>query len=447
MEAMFARQVQDAIEQNAMIVAGETVLVAVSGGADSMALLCVLWALRERLDVGIVAAHYEHGIRGEASRQDARFVQEYCAAQGIPCRVGAGDVPAMARVWRCGMEDAARRCRYAFLEESAAAVGAGKIALAHQQEDQAETLLLHLVHGCGLDGLAGMRPVQGNRIRPLLDISRAVLEAYLREQGIPFCEDATNRDTAHARNLLRHRVFPVLREMNPRVCEAMSRTAGQAAQAAATLRAGAGVLLEGRVRATPYGGFWHVEGICPTREAVRLLARKLGAPEMDARTSGVLQGLAPGQSMNLLEGWRAQRTEKRLHLLREDVFTPEWTEEDFIREPGSASDLGDGIREQAFDADALAGAVFRSRQEGDRFAPLGATGTQKLKQTLRDAGVDRPHRDMLPLLCKDDRVLWIVGVKPSRDAAVHEGTRKVVKIRYTGALPWEISSNGGEHDD
>ena len=142
--------------------------------------------------------------------------------------------------------------------------------------------------------------------------------------------------------------------------------------------------------------------------------------------------------MCLPGGWRALRTASRLHLLSGTRGGPDWTEADFTSEPGSIDGLGDGIREQAFDAACLEGAVFRSRREGDLFSPLGSVGTQKLKQTLHDAGVDRPFRDFVPLLAKGNRVLWIVGLKPSNDAAVGKKTKEVVKIRYHGALPWEI---------
>ncbi|MCL1963473.1 MAG: tRNA lysidine(34) synthetase TilS, partial [Firmicutes bacterium] len=358
-----------------------------------------------------------------------------------------------AAAWRCGLEDAARRARYAFLEEAAARAGASKIALAHQLEDQAETLLLHLVHGCGLEGLGAMRPKRGNRIRPLLDVSRAELEAYLRGVGVTWREDATNQDVRHARNLLRHTVFPALRTLNPRVAEAMARTAGQAARASEALHARAESLLSGRIKRMPYGAFWIVEGICPTAEAVRAFAKWAGVPVLNARASAILAGLPPGEAESLPGGWRALRTEKRLHLLGGSGGGRDWSETDFTSEPGLPGDVGDGVHVQSFDADALTGAVFRARREGDLFAPLGLRGKQKLKQTLRDAGIDRPFRDLLPLLAKGNRVLWIVGVKPSGDAAVGEKTREIVKIRYTGALPWEmlgeanIADDGGCRDD
>ncbi len=431
--------------EKALFPVGSTVLAAVSGGADSVSLLLILLALQDTLDIRVEAAHYEHGIRGEASREDARFVQAMCAERGVRCHVGHGDVPALARGWKCSLEDAARRARYAFLEQAAREVGAARIVLAHQLEDQAETLLLHLVHGCGLDGLAAMRPLSGNRARPLLDIPREMLIAYLNEIGVPWREDATNLDTAHARNLLRHEVFPVLCRINPRAAEAIGRTAAQAALAADTLRGVDTGALSGRVKRMPYGAYWLLPDQYPAASACRLFARMAGIPALEARHAEAMATLSVNETANLPGGWRALRTGTRLHLLAGDQTAtepadahPPWTEMDFAWTEGGAAGYGDGIREQTFDAEALQGAHFRARRDGDVFAPLGGTGTQKLKQTLRDAGIDQPFRDLLPVLARGNRVLWIVGLKPSRDAAVRENTCRTVTIAYTGDLPWEI---------
>lgn len=425
--------------QNAhMVRPGDIVLVAVSGGADSVALLLLLCSLRQRLDIRVEAVHYEHGIRGQASLADAGYVQALCEQLAIPCHVGHGDVPALAAQWRCSLEDAARRARYAYLDEVAARIGAARIAVAHQLEDQAETLLLHLVHGCGLRGMAAMRPVQGNRIRPLLDVPRDALEAYLQARGVAWREDETNGDTAHARNLLRGEVFPLLKRLNPRVAEAMARSATLAARAEDALRSLAGERLRSKVKRLPYGMFWQVDGVPMGEEAVRLLCEEAGVPPLDLPQSEALAALLPGGSANLPGGWHALRTPARLHLIQPDWVPPPPNSADFTRLSAPSGFVGDGVRVQALDADRAQGAVFRLRRAGDLFAPLGSEGTQKLKQTLQDAGVDRPFRDLLPVLAKEGRVLWIVGLKAGRDAAIGPGTRAAIRFDYHGDLPWEI---------
>lgn len=432
------------VRSESLIEPGQTVLVAVSGGVDSMALLLLLSAVRRQIPCRVVAAHYEHGIRGEASLEDAAFVEAFCEARGIACHIGHGDVRAMRSLWRTSLEDAARRARYAFLRETAERVGAARIALAHQQEDQAETLLLHLVHGAGLAGLSGMRVRRGPLIRPLLEVPRAALEAYLRERGIPWREDATNQDVAHARNLLRLRVFPELRRLNPRAVEAMARTARLAAMAEDALTAQASERLSGAVRWLPYGGFWQLVDGPPTAEAVRLFARSAGIPPLDARQTEAVVRLLPGGAENLPGGWRALRTKLRLHLIRPDPKPAEAPADAFHLADGTADDLGDGIRRQAFDADRIEGATMRTRLPGDRFSPLGMAGEQKLKQALIDAGIDRPFRDLVPLVAIGHRVLWIVGVKPGNDAAVSSATRRITMLTYHGPLPWELPA-GGPH--
>lgn len=431
-------RVLDSMRAQGLVSPGDTVLVAVSGGADSMALLLILCAVQAQVPLSVHVAHYEHGIRGEASLQDAAFVQVFCQEWGIPFHLGRGDVPALAALERRSLEDAARKARYAFLEETAARIGADRIALAHQQEDQAETLLLHLVHGSGLQGMAGMRPRRQNRIRPLLDIPRAELEAYLRAKGVTWREDETNADTAYARNVIRREVLPRLARLNPRVAEAMARAAGHAAEAYDELVQVARAQLSGRTKRLPYGAFLDLTGQVPMKEALRLFCRDAGVPELDAEQTGGLAQLAPGGMLNLPGGWRAYRSRTRLHLLDPMPVAPQLALDDFVQTPANPLETGDGIRTQVLDASLVAEATFRFRQDGDTFAPIGMEGTQKLKHTLQAAGIDRPFRDLLPVLAIGSRVLWIVGIKAGRDAAITANTHRAVRIDYHGDLPWEI---------
>lgn len=425
-----------AIVEKELILPGETVLAAVSGGSDSVALLALLRALAGRLGFCVAAAHFDHHIRGEASAEDARFTARLCAAWNVPCYSGGADVPALSAEWKCSLEDAARRARYAFLDETATACGAAKIALAHQMEDQAETLLLHLTHGCGLDGLAGMRPRQGNRIRPLLAVGREELRAYLRAREIPWREDETNLEPCCARNILRLNVFPALKQLNPRAAEAFCRAAEHAATAADAARERAEEKLRGHFSKTPYGAFWLTKE--PDADAARLFAAKAGAPVLSEKQTMRLTSLRPGEETDLAGGWRALRSRERLHLICRTAEYDKGSAPFSFAPCAEKEKTGDGVRWQTFDAEKLEGAVFRARREGDVFAPLNMQGEQKLKKTLQDAGIDRPFRSLLPVLAKGNRILWIVGLKPSRDAAVTPETKRAVTIRYTGILPWEI---------
>ena len=176
------------IKRDMSAFAGERLLCAVSGGADSMCLLHLLYSG----GADIIAAHYEHGIRGEESMRDARFVESWCAEHGIECVVGHGDVPGYALVHGLSIEEAARRLRYEFLQSTAKERGCGLIATAHNADDNAETLIFNLTRGSGALGLRGIPARRENIIRPLLGVSRAQIEQYLAENGIEHIEDSTN---------------------------------------------------------------------------------------------------------------------------------------------------------------------------------------------------------------------------------------------------------------
>jgi tRNA(Ile)-lysidine synthase len=224
---------------------GATIVVGLSGGADSVALTDALAALRRRRRLRLVAAHLDHGLR-PGSAEDAAFCAELCRSLDVPLLSGRADVRARAEREKGGIEQAARRERFAFLRRVAAAEGAVAIAVAHTRDDQAETLLLRLLRGAGATGLAGMRPRAGDVVRPLLSISRQEVLDYLRERGLAWREDPSNRDTAHRRNRVRHELLPYLEErFNPRVREALARTAALLADDAAHLRAEAASLVDG----------------------------------------------------------------------------------------------------------------------------------------------------------------------------------------------------------
>ena len=202
-------------EAGGLLSAGQTVLCALSGGSDSMALLSVLLEWRSVRPLTVRAAHYNHQLRGAESQRDEDFVSHWCQTLNVPLTIGRGDVARTAAQTGRGLEETARTMRYDFLEQTARQTGAAAIATAHNADDNAETVLLHLVRGAGLEGLTGIPPRRGAIIRPLLTASRTSIEGYLRDQGLPHVEDSSNQDPAFARNRLRQEVLPVLRAINP----------------------------------------------------------------------------------------------------------------------------------------------------------------------------------------------------------------------------------------
>ncbi|MBR3705247.1 MAG: tRNA lysidine(34) synthetase TilS [Oscillospiraceae bacterium] len=223
---ILTRTVYDWCAQQHIDLAGKTVLCAVSGGRDSMALLHVLLEMAQRDGFAVAAAHYNHQLRQSAAR-DEELVRGHCASLGLPLFSGCGDVRAYAKTHGTSIEDAARTMRYAFLQDTARECGADYIATAHHRQDNAETLLLHLLRGSGLRGLGGIAPMRGNIIRPLLAADRADIDDYIVKNNIPYAEDETNRDTVYTRNRLRLEVLPLLEEIAPGSVRRMADTAAQ----------------------------------------------------------------------------------------------------------------------------------------------------------------------------------------------------------------------------
>ena len=204
------------VRQYDLIHPGDTVIAAVSGGADSIALLFALFLLREEWGITLEAAHFNHCLRGEESNRDARFVADFCAHYGIPLHMCSGNVVPGEK----GLEAAARDARYRFLRSLP-----GKVATAHTADDNAETVLMRLLRGTGLKGLGAIAPVSGNVIRPMLNVTRREVEAFLEEYALAHIEDSSNGEDAFLRNRIRHRIMPLLYEENPRIGENLSSMA------------------------------------------------------------------------------------------------------------------------------------------------------------------------------------------------------------------------------
>ena len=204
------------IREHHLVQPGDRVICAVSGGADSMALLWAMHLLKDKLKIELQAAHFNHNLRGEESDRDEAFVVSFCENHGIPCHVGRGIVEAGEK----GLEAAARDARYAFLRSLP-----GKIATAHTADDNAETVLMHLIRGTGLKGLGGITPVHGRVIRPMLKVTRQDVEGFLEEWCLSHIEDSSNETDAFLRNRIRHHVMPLLARENPKIAENLSQMA------------------------------------------------------------------------------------------------------------------------------------------------------------------------------------------------------------------------------
>ena len=250
-----------------LIPPGAGVLCALSGGADSMYLLCRLLEGRERHGWTVYAAHFNHGLRPAAQR-DEDFVRDWCKRQGVPLAAGRADVPAFVRREGLSVEEGARILRYRFLAETAEAEGLALTATGHHAGDNAETVLMNLIRGCGLNGLTGIPERRGDIVRPMLNVTRREIGDYLKEHGVPHVEDETNADPAYTRNRVRLRLLPLLEELNPRAAEHICAAAARLREDEAELSRQA-ERISGQGLDIPEGIAVNVE---PLREAPRPIA-------------------------------------------------------------------------------------------------------------------------------------------------------------------------------
>ena len=428
--------------------AGGRVLVALSGGADSVALLLLL------LDAGagVCAAHFEHGIRGGDSVADMAFCRELCVSHGVPFFCERADVPA-ARLPGEGLEAAARRLRYAFLRRAKEEAGAVCIATAHHAGDQAETVLMHILRGAGPAGAAGMREREGDLWRPLLRVQKQELVAFLRGRGQPWREDATNAVADTPRNALRLDIFPRLEAIYPGASQALCRFAESQAVEGDFLEGEAARWSSCRVE-LPNGGFWPLAPLPAQAVLRRFFRRQLGdgATWERVRALASLCGETRGRE-TLPDGRVVEKTEHGLYILSPCAPPPpaplSLAGETPVPELGAifaAPCAPVPVRDdpfcQALARASLAGAEVRFRRDGDWLRPLGMRGRKLLSDYLADRGVERPLRGFVPLVARGSEVLWAVGVGISATCALSPG-EEAVKLVFRPRMAFSQYFFGG----
>ncbi|WP_294855873.1 tRNA lysidine(34) synthetase TilS [uncultured Oscillibacter sp.] len=392
--------------------AGTELLCAVSGGLDSMCLLDFALRWAEGRNISVSAAHFHHGLRGASADRDEAFVRDYCEQRGIPFVSDRGDARALAEEDGLSLEEAARRLRYAFLEEAAAKRRRAAILTAHHADDNAETMLLNLCRGTGSAGL-GIPAVRGNICRPFLELTRAQLADYAAARDLPHVEDETNDEDAAARNLLRHRVLPVLREINPKAAQNMARSAALLAEEDALLDELAAKLLEktelsGDRAVLP----WEVLRSAPEalrgRMVLRLMETVCGRRrDLSAAHAGAVLSLGKGRECSLPYGLLARNNGEALELYK---ASPRPRPVPLLRGQivefgkwrvllGSEGPPG-SVSYRLCVPGPLEVTLWRS---GDRMNLPGSRGARTLKRLYADAGISPEERDRLPVLRTGER--------------------------------------------
>jgi tRNA(Ile)-lysidine synthase len=433
-------------------------MVAVSGGPDSMALLAVLYQLRSVYNVTLVVAHINHQLRGEESTRDAVFVEHQAARLGLPFSLRSVDVKGLQRTAGLSPQHAARQLRYACLAALQRALGATHIALGHTADDQAETLLMRLLRGSSPAGFAGMPPVRLPCVRPLLAVSRDAIMAYLRAEGIPWVEDSSNSHPVYLRNRVRLHLLPQLRQYNPQIASRLNELADicraeqyllaqQTAQVAAQVvcwQPGKRVLM----RCHPYS----TAPLAVQRRLLRDVVDTLlpAAANASFRHIESLRRLmvhgAVGERCPLPGHWMAERhrdTTLLWHTQQLPADAPVRTlpVPGYVDIPELELRLSADIRRHSSLTATTAGACIdlaplqlpltvRFRRPGDRFYPLGAPGRRKLKAFLIDRKVPKAERDAVPLVISGSDIVWVTGYSIAEPYKVQPETRDIVRLRY-----------------
>lgn len=454
--------VRETIATYDLITPRDTVLAAVSGGPDSVCMLHVLLGLREELGFELKAAHLDHRFRGDESRRDSDFVQELCDSLGVPCFCEEENVPAFLLTHRLSKQDAARMLRYRYLIKVSKLEYCQRIATGHNADDQAETVLMRVLRGAGPDGLAGIPPKRdGMVIRPLLGVWRSEIEEYLEEHGLPYRTDSSNEKTTCLRNRIRHELLPVLAEYNPAISRSLAnlgsimidvsshfRTIADEAVLRVVKRAGIGQFVLDSAILADYD---EASQRSVLRELFSVLRPDLG-PLPFRHVDGLLRLIRNGEvggSLELPDGARA-RLEHGALVLTHGEGPPDAGPQDLPvpgtvayegadleisaeliprgelgRQPAEASD-----DEAFFDWDAVTPPLLvRPRREGDRFRPFGLEGTKSLKELFIDSKIAFSFRSSIPLLCDEQGILWVMGLRRSASAPVTDSTSTVLVVR------------------
>ena len=468
----FLQRIHDSIVTHKMIEAGETVLVAVSGGADSLALLHCLHSLRPHLKCQFHVAHFNHALRPEADA-DAAFVRHHAVHLKLPVTISRKKCPPT--------EAGARKARYQFYEDVCTRTQATKVALGHHQDDTAETVLMHLIRGTGAAGLKGIAPVRdGKFIRPLTGVTRQQIESFLTAKGITPRHDPTNTDTRYLRNRVRHELIPTLEtDYNPNIKSGLNRTATVLSAESEYLETVAQEALRTCRLQSPAKSIvvdsakFRALHIALQRRVLRhLCSDLLGHTEnlyfnhYDALLSSI-HGDTPNLVLALPNRLQFRRTYQTFTL--EVLETEDTTYLDLdkvesfaypIAVPGETTiaalnariiaklettppherfTLPNGKCEAVIDYQKLTRTLrgrspktltLRNRRQGDRFRPHGMQGTKKIKDFFIDAKVPRLQRDRIPMVVSGDVILWIIGYTTNEAYKVHRSTQQYLYLRY-----------------
>ncbi|MEG2574755.1 MAG: tRNA lysidine(34) synthetase TilS [Christensenella sp.] len=450
-------RVKEFIAENELIGSGKTVGVAVSGGSDSMALLHCLCSLAPFFSCSVVCVHFEHGIRGQESLDDADFVSSYCEQRGIPFYMSAADVPALCKEWGMSEETAAKRAREAYFNALVEQEDVDVIATGHHLDDNAESVLMHILRGSGIDGLKGIAVKKGNFIRPFLCVSHAEILGYAEQEKIAYKVDKTNENTEYTRNFVRNVLLPqIVEKINPDAAGALNRLSGIAEQDSAFIFSEAERKYELCAHAKDDRVEIDIESFLALSPAVAYRVLKIACAELYVTQDienvhvGVVMKLArknkTGTRVNL-SGNLCAEVEYGTLVIR---FSGRRVDYSFcmvfdVQAKNEIPNVGYIVCEEVLqcdyqnadpytayiDADKLPKHfMLRTRYTGDRITPLGSAGGKKLKDYFIDKKLTREEREKVPLLADGNRIIWVAGHTIGDEYRVDEQTKCILRMDY-----------------
>jgi len=468
-QATLEQRVLRFIQKHELLANGKMLLVAISGGPDSVCLLHVLVKLREMLGLRLHAAHLNHQLRGAESEADARYVAQLTRQLAIPVTIEPRDVPSYQARHRLSLEEAAREVRYTFLAEVAKATGADQVAVGHTVDDHVETILMHLIRGSGTRGLRGLQPVSqwqfGSKrltvIRPLLEINREETAAYCHQHQLMPRLDTSNLSLSPLRNRIRHQLLPLLQSYNPRVTQALLRTGQLARDELDFLDKQTGRLWQETVAEGNNAIIFHKQKLCQLAPALQRLLLRAGIEQLAGNLKDIeachidhLINALPkpaGKRISLPYGltFAIEYDSYRLGAdpAAQSPFPPLKSEVP-LTVPGQTSLPGGEITAlitgkaeisekggeftARFDFDKVGSRLtVRPRQSGDRFQPQGMSQTKKLSEFMIDAKIPRAWRPNIPLVCSPHHVVWVVGWRIDDRVKVTGNTEQVLHLKFS----------------
>ncbi len=463
------QRVLEFIQSRSLITPGETLVVAVSGGADSVCLLHLLARWRTKLDVDLHVAHLNHQLRGAESDSDADYVLALASELGIPSRMERRDVVDYQKKQGISLEEAAREVRYDFLYGVANNVDAAKVLVGHTSDDQIETVLMHLLRGTGLTGLRGLQPrskfplgkgkKQLEIVRPLLEVARCETRDYCLFHGLQPRADSSNEVLDFLRNRVRLELLPVLRDYNPSVDRALLRLAVLAGDDASYIEEQALRLWDDVARKKRNVIYLDVPKVAFLPRAMQRQIFRLAIEQLVGKLKNV-----EAEHVEAMLGFLAKPAGKKLYLPHGLVLFTEYgrlvlaspkvsscpfppLDSSFhIRVPGETRLPGWEVKAEVvsktaenshggivanFDLDRIGGKlIVRRRQRGDRFQPLGMSHTKKLQDFMVDARIPQSWRDRVPLVCSQQHILWVVGWRIDDRVRVTDDTKSVLRLEF-----------------